>query len=404
MHSKARKGAWYLAPTALNGVVALGAIPLLIANVGVENWASIALGQSVGLIASVMVSMGWPVVGPAVIASSSRIAQERHMRVSFISRLLIAAPLIGLMAVSALVVPGLWNSLVTGTAIATCLMGLTSAWYYLGLDRPIALFLSDSLTRSGGTVLGLILTVMTSDPLFFVAGILSGNILAAILPLLFARSRRGRQPRIHPRIRPRELFKNSTKGAAVNFSYVLLSTLAMPIVGALSAEILIAYALYDKLQKQFSTLLLPVAQMIVGRLAKSRDASDIAIISASSRRAVVVAGLVAALFCIPIAPTAAAMISLGSVQMQFLDSVLFACLVGAGFISQALPVAVLAPLKGLGYATLANVVGLLVMVPSVMYGGRLLGTTGILLASSLAFLVVVFLLNFGVHRRLRSQL
>ena len=123
-------------------------IPAISRVGGVAGWTSIAIGQSVGLLASIVVVWGWAVHGPILAGRAQGEADIR--RLAFES----SSIRIGLLAL--VVVPA--SSISWGmsdphgflsalTAIGMASSGLTFSWFFVGVRQPLKLILLDSLPR-----------------------------------------------------------------------------------------------------------------------------------------------------------------------------------------------------------------------------------------------------------------
>ena len=162
----------------LNGAISLITIPIVIAVVGADPWASMATGQSIGNSIGVLVAFGWGLTGPATVAMASVDRRPGLFLDSLFSRAALLLPLLLVQAlVTVAIVPhAKFVAFVAGLAMT--LAGVSANWYFSGESRPGRFLLLDTLPRVCGTVAGLLLVVLTDELLFFALAQLAGSLLA----------------------------------------------------------------------------------------------------------------------------------------------------------------------------------------------------------------------------------
>jgi len=135
----------------VSAAASLAAIPAMIAASGEAAWGAIALGQAIGLIGGVAVGYGWGWFGPARIAQYD--ASERRVEYleSLIARGALALPVATVAAVVAYVLSPSTPLFAAVSAAAATSMGLTAAWYFVGLSRPFAMLALDTMPRVAAT-------------------------------------------------------------------------------------------------------------------------------------------------------------------------------------------------------------------------------------------------------------
>jgi len=62
----------------LLAITSLLAIPAMVAASGTHAWGAIAVGQSIGGVAAVIIAYGWGLSGPAAIARADQLARMRE--------------------------------------------------------------------------------------------------------------------------------------------------------------------------------------------------------------------------------------------------------------------------------------------------------------------------------------
>lgn len=145
-------------------------MPILARIVTREVWSSIGIGQSVGAFASVAISFGWTLSGPAIIAQSDvkerpRLYVESLYVRSFVLVLSVPA-VVGIVA--ALTHP---EGRVIGitVALATSLNGLSAAWYNIGEGRPLDIAIYEMVPRMGATAASAVALLMFREPIVYPA-------------------------------------------------------------------------------------------------------------------------------------------------------------------------------------------------------------------------------------------
>jgi O-antigen/teichoic acid export membrane protein len=159
---------------------------------GIDGWYSLSVGQAVGTFASIVISYGWNVLGPALVATAS--AEESriaHWAESLRERLLLAAVVVPIAAlISIFLATPEYMGFTIAMAVAFSLGGLTPNWYFIGRGDPTSIALYDMLPK----LLATLLTAMT----IFLTGSLWAYpalwILSSLVGLLAAHRSVGHPP------------------------------------------------------------------------------------------------------------------------------------------------------------------------------------------------------------------
>ena len=85
----------YLAVPLLNAVSPLLALPAITAHFGGSAWAAIAVGQSLGGTAGVIVELGWGLSGSQRVARMSPRNRANAFGVSLVAKAIVGVPVIG---------------------------------------------------------------------------------------------------------------------------------------------------------------------------------------------------------------------------------------------------------------------------------------------------------------------
>lgn len=165
---------------------------------GVDGWYSLSVGQAVGTFGSIVISYGWNVLGPALVATAESQSDRRKLwGESLRERLLLTAVVVPLCAVISgyLAGPG-FETFTMAMAVAFSLGGLTPNWFFVGSGDPKSIAWFDMLPRLAATLLTALVIFLTqslwSYPILW--------ILASVVGLIAVQRSLG-----HPRI-----FRGST--------------------------------------------------------------------------------------------------------------------------------------------------------------------------------------------------
>lgn len=150
-------------PPLLSTTASLIFLPVLARVVTTEEWVALAVGQSVGSAASIAITMGWTLNGPAAVAGGRSIERRDLYVGSLTSRALafvVVAPMGALVAI-VLTAPGQQDLAVTMT-LAAALGGLSPTWFNIGVGAARDMLVFDlsprvaaTLAAAGALVLGL---------------------------------------------------------------------------------------------------------------------------------------------------------------------------------------------------------------------------------------------------------
>lgn len=123
-------------------------IPSITHRLGSAGWAALAIGQSVGAFATMIVRFGWAVTGPSEIAPLDRTERVSRYRTSVVCQALAALPTLPLAALFAyLVAPRAFAGASAMTAIAFGLWGFSPTWFFVGIGRPSLIAVFETIPR-----------------------------------------------------------------------------------------------------------------------------------------------------------------------------------------------------------------------------------------------------------------
>jgi O-antigen/teichoic acid export membrane protein len=137
-HSLTRRFIGFTTVPLLSFVAPLLVLPIVARIGGVEGWASIGIGQSIGAFGVYTTGFGWNVVGSARIALEPDDAERRHILAQSLRMRLLAfvVTAVVLGTVSYLLAAPGFRFVAALTAAATAFGGMTISWYGVGMSRP----------------------------------------------------------------------------------------------------------------------------------------------------------------------------------------------------------------------------------------------------------------------------
>lgn len=160
-------------------------LPVLARLAGADAWLAIAVGQSVGGFAGLVVALGYNTVGPTAVARAAPADRPELLRRSLAPRALLFVPAGAAAAViAALIAPPSHALEAALMALALALFGVSPSWFMVGLGRASLLVLVDILPRLLATLAAAGLLIATGSVvgypiLLIVATLVSTGVYAA---------------------------------------------------------------------------------------------------------------------------------------------------------------------------------------------------------------------------------
>jgi O-antigen/teichoic acid export membrane protein len=180
-----RIAAFVIAPL-LSLIAPLVVLPVIADSTDASGWASLAVGQSVGAVAGILVAFGWPLVGPVEVARSERAAVGVVLFESLLSRgVLLAGTAIPAAAIAALAAPTGRVTLTVITALATMTFGLTFNWVAIGLGRARSIIAFDAVPRVAFALLTAVIVVRGGSLFWYPALTAAASIAGLLLFCIF---------------------------------------------------------------------------------------------------------------------------------------------------------------------------------------------------------------------------
>lgn len=245
------------------GLVSLLSIPLIINNLSLSEWVTVATCQAIGAIASIIVALGWNLTGSKRISQTNRSVIHAHYTRSIILQFLMLSVL------SCIAYIAIVNTYIGSTSLyflsflSTAIVGLRANWLYLGLAASDELFKRETLPRITTNIIGCIILVKYGFvSLFFLFQIL-GLVLSIIFTYTWSRGY-STVKSISGQINKKSILTDLLISIP-QFLYTFASFLPLFIVQSESAVNAAILALLLRLRIQFMTLISPVLDSLISK-------------------------------------------------------------------------------------------------------------------------------------------
>lgn len=390
----------FAAATLITGVVNAAAIPALIASGGISGWTSLAVGQSVGAIAAVAIGFGWAVSGAATVAMMSTAEAADALRRSVAIRALLAIPVLAVAAAVGwtAVRGGSWNA--SAAAVAYGLNGLTAAWWFIGIRSPRGMIVRETVPKSTGVVLGVVVAAATGQLLWFPLGLALGCLAAAALAVQGLPGRHWfmRADFIGVRAELRSQAPAALT-SAVSTAYL---NVPMIVVSTMVPQQLAAFAITDRLFRLASVGVSPLVQTLQGWIPHPDPQELTRRIPRGLQAAALLAGVASVGFAV-VSAVAGPLISAGTVEVEPASVIAFACTLFFVVVSQISGLSCLVALGRVSDVARSAVLGAVVGVPVVLVGTLLVGAPGAAAGQAMAEGAVTSYQLLRVRRLLRRR-
>lgn len=147
-HSLTRRFAGFSGLQILSALAPLALLPILARAAGVAGWASLAAGQSVGILVAAFALYGWGVQGPALVAGASPEDRWTIYRSSLVSRGTVLAVTLPVGYALAVVIAA--DGYTPLTVLMACAQGigaLSPIWFAIGVGQPKVILFYDAGPR-----------------------------------------------------------------------------------------------------------------------------------------------------------------------------------------------------------------------------------------------------------------
>jgi O-antigen/teichoic acid export membrane protein len=209
-------------------------LPVLARLAGAEAWLAIALGQSIGAFASLIVSLGYNTVGPTLVARAAGAERVEVLRRSLPARLMLFVPVTAVAVVIAILVAPASHRLEAALmCVALASAGLSQSWYMVGLGRVVLLLGYEFLPRLVATVAAASALVLTGAvilyPLLLIVAALGSSTVFAL------RTLRSSPPPVGPKPGIARVVRGNLSVMAIELAGGAYNSLAVTFVGAVAA-------------------------------------------------------------------------------------------------------------------------------------------------------------------------
>lgn len=155
-------------------------LPVLARLAGADAWLAIAVGQSVGGFAGLVVALGFNTVGPTAVARAAPEERPDLLRRSLAPRALVFLPAAAVAAtISVGLAPPTHRLEGSLMAVALTLFGLSPSWFMVGLGRASRIVLVDILPRLGATLVAAGVLVITGSAVAYPVLLIVATIASA---------------------------------------------------------------------------------------------------------------------------------------------------------------------------------------------------------------------------------
>ncbi|MGN8024970.1 lipopolysaccharide biosynthesis protein [Microbacterium sp. 22242] len=330
-HDLVRRSLLFSLSIVLSTVVGIFSIPVLISSIGSGSWGRLAVLQAITQFLGVIVGFGWGATGPSSVAALPRSARNTFFATSVRARLLLFLPVLIVGSLLSVVIARTSPLVAVLSAITYVVPALGAAWYFIGTNRPVALFLFDALPAILGQVAGLIWVLVSPSLENYLTATAAAACLGVVASWLFVRSRRDDgEWRIDRSRSVRDLLHEQWPGVTAMLTASVSSSLPIVIVSIFAPHAVALYAIIDRLSRYAVLVLAPILQAIQGWVPEAgRDS-----IPHRGRTAIYISiaiGGIGGLLMAVFAPWVSSLLTYGQAAV----SLLLAVTMGIGFAAEA---------------------------------------------------------------------
>lgn len=387
----------------LLAITSLLAIPAMVAASGTHAWGAIAVGQSIGGVAAVIIAYGWGLSGPAAIARADQLARMREYAESAVTKIMLSLPVASLAFLIAWLV-GREFSLFAGVgAISMASIGLTAGWYFVGRSQPWRMLLFETVPRVVGTVVGIAFMDTGSSALIGVLWQLFGMVAAFTLcSVLILRPWRMRVLRSITRKPVRRVLLDQRQGITSSILSSLYASTPIVIVTLVAPAAQPLYAVVEKVQRQVIVALGPFVTVLQGWIPRARSAETLHRRLRQGTIATAVFAAALGVLMLAAAPELIRWLGGGLIQPTFAILTLMATITAVSLFESIVSKAALSALERLDIVAKSTAIGSLVGLPLVAVGTLTLGALGALVAILSGLVLRVILELVGMRSAMTS--
>jgi len=395
---------WYTATMLANSALGLLIVPVTIFVVGAQEWGSIAVGQSIGSIATIFVALGWGYNGPSLIARATD-SERRVIAINSLVARAIAAPVITFIAAFfafRLAPTTPWAALIA--CVTVSLGGLGMSWYFIGEGQPKKMFLLDGVPRWSGNLLGIAALFIWHDIYSFLWIQLAGGIAASAISTVNVLARRHEVPQGTWHVRSAfrgvrsQLYAGITVVTATSFA-----SLPTIVIAALVPTHVPVYALGERLVRFALMSVTPFFQWLQGWVPKSSTERPRAWRIKWATNVSFCLALPLALIVALVGPLAGNVLSAGVVELPLSLTICLGIAVATSAVSRVVGMACLLALGDDRSVAISAILGAAVGTPMLFVLVTSAGSTGAAASLALSEIVVVTYQLIALRKAVRRN-
>lgn len=375
-HELLRRSVLFAAPILLSTVVGVFSIPVLVSALGAGQWGVLVVLQSAAQLFAILVAFGWGATGPSMTAATPRTDRRQFYLDSLIARLVIFAIALPIASVAGAVLTGqpLWVAFLS--ALTYMLPGVGAAWFFIGSNRPVALFLLDALPLIVGQVVGLLAVSILPALATYLAVMAAFSTAGAVASAIFVLTRRADgEVSWRRRSSLRRLYSAQLGGTATMVSGSLYSTLPPSIVQVVAPTMLPVYAITDRLFKYAVIALGPILQAVQSWVPEAQGAHT----TDRARRTLQLGAIIGVAGGAAIAllgPFASAILTLGQAPLPWVAALILGAAFAFESVAQVTGLAGLVALGGVRQLAWSSIASAVVGLPLFAVGAGAFGIHG----------------------------
>lgn len=269
-HELLRRSALFSLSIVASTVVGVFSLPVLITAVGATPWGHLVVMQAVTQFASVVIAFGWGATGPSMV--SALVPTERKS-VYFQSLQVRGALFLIVLPFAVWLCCTLTGESLLNAFLAFCtygLSGLGAAWYFVGTNRPIALFLLDALPAILGQIVGLVAVSVTRELTAYLIWTALFAFAGAIAAAVYVLTRQNDGPTsLKATAQWGTVLHSQSAGVLSTVSASMWTSAPTVLVQAFAPSAVPVFAMVDRLMKYGVLALAPVLQAVQGWVPES---------------------------------------------------------------------------------------------------------------------------------------
>jgi O-antigen/teichoic acid export membrane protein len=389
----------YLAVPVLNAVSPLLALPAVTSTYGAGAWTAVALGQSLGGTAGVVIELGWGLSGTQRVARMSSRNRARVFGTSLVTKAVVAIPALGLAVPFAAWLAPEFGAIAALIAVATGLAVMGGGWIFIGMMRPRLFLFTEVLPRTALIAAAAAAISVGGSLYLYPVALLLGALVSPAAAAAVLGVRFGDLVALGPRRVARVILLQGHALSTNIFSSMYLS-LGATVATLGSADATLLYASVDRLKRMVQQVIATQQYVLKGWV--GREVEPALRIERAVRAAVISAGvgvLCGVGFAVA-APRAAHVVFSGTVQVPPVAAAIGGANLAIVCASMATGPVLLVALGRMRAVARSAAVGAAVGLPAIFVGALLYQGTGALAGQLIAESAVLIVQLAAIRARL----